>query len=72
MFPTLTLTKPDNALHSSFLVFLLLFLSTITLAQENQSASTRANPVDWVNPYIGTAGAGSDYGGTMPLVTTPG
>jgi len=28
-------------------------------------------PVDWVNPYIGTAGPGSDYGGTMPLVTTP-
>jgi predicted alpha-1,2-mannosidase len=24
-----------------------------------------------VNPYIGTAGGGSDYGGTMPLVTTP-
>jgi predicted alpha-1,2-mannosidase len=24
-----------------------------------------------VNPYIGTAGVGSDYGGTMPMVTTP-
>ncbi len=29
------------------------------------------NEVGWVNPYIGTAGGGSDYGGTMPLVTTP-
>lgn len=32
-----------------------------------------ADPVDWVNPYIGTGGTliGPDYGGTMPLVTTP-
>ena len=30
-----------------------------------------AEPVDWVNTYIGTGGGGSDYGGTMPLVTTP-
>ena len=26
---------------------------------------------DLVNPYIGTAGGGSDYGGTMPFVTVP-
>ena len=32
---------------------------------------TTKSPVDWVNPYIGTAGPGSDYGGTMPLVTAP-
>ncbi|PYY17059.1 MAG: glycoside hydrolase family 92 protein, partial [Acidobacteria bacterium] len=52
---------------------MLLFSSGITFAQANESAAppTRTNPVDWVNPYIGTAGAGSDYGGTMPLVTTP-
>jgi len=33
-----------------------------------------AEPVDWVNTFIGTAGGseiGPDYGGTMPLVTTP-
>jgi putative alpha-1,2-mannosidase len=30
-----------------------------------------ATPVDWVNTYIGTGGGGSDYGGTMPFVTTP-
>ena len=30
-----------------------------------------ASPVDWVNTYIGTSGVGSDYGGTMPFVTTP-
>jgi predicted alpha-1,2-mannosidase len=32
-----------------------------------------AEPVDWVNTYIGTgvSGIGADYGGTMPLVTTP-
>src|ERR1700743_386083 len=30
-------------------------------------------PVDWVNTYIGTGGSGNgpEYGGTMPLVTTP-
>jgi len=31
----------------------------------------RRAPVDWVNPYIGTAGGGTEYGGMMPLVTTP-
>ncbi len=30
-----------------------------------------ASPVDWVNTYIGTGGGGSDYGGTMPFVTSP-
>ena len=33
--------------------------------------SSGETPVAWVNPYIGTAGGGSEYGGTMPLVTTP-
>ncbi len=33
--------------------------------------SSGETPVTWVNPYIGTAGGGSEYGGTMPLVTTP-
>ncbi len=33
--------------------------------------SSGRTPVDWVNPYIGTAGGGNEYGGTMPLVTTP-
>jgi predicted alpha-1,2-mannosidase len=30
-----------------------------------------AGPLEWVNTYIGTGGGGSDYGGTMPFVTTP-
>jgi predicted alpha-1,2-mannosidase len=31
------------------------------------------SPVDWVNTFIGTGGSanGPEYGGTMPLVTTP-
>jgi predicted alpha-1,2-mannosidase len=31
------------------------------------------SPVDWVNTFIGTGGSGNgpEYGGTMPLVTTP-
>ena len=36
-----------------------------------QAATSPATPVDWVNTYIGTGGGGVDYGGTMPLVTTP-
>ncbi|MEP7044177.1 MAG: GH92 family glycosyl hydrolase [Dokdonella sp.] len=32
-----------------------------------------SSPVDWVNTYIGTGGSsnGPEYGGMMPLVTTP-
>src|SRR5437588_104446 len=36
-----------------------------------EPAEDGASAVDWVNTYIGTGGGGSDYGGTMPLVTTP-
>ncbi|TLY90352.1 MAG: glycoside hydrolase family 92 protein, partial [Gammaproteobacteria bacterium] len=36
-----------------------------------EPAEDGASAVDWVNSYIGTGGGGSDYGGTMPLVTTP-
>ncbi len=35
------------------------------------AASGPVTPVDWVNTYIGTGGGGVEYGGTMPLVTTP-
>src|SRR5579884_3345944 len=45
----------------------LLFVTTSALSAQE----TTKSPVDSVNPYIGTAGGGSDYGGTMPLVTTP-
>ncbi|WP_426662034.1 GH92 family glycosyl hydrolase [Rhodanobacter aciditrophus] len=33
------------------------------------ASSAPTTPVDWVDPHIGTAGTGSEYGGTMPLVT---
>ncbi|MFL6438977.1 MAG: GH92 family glycosyl hydrolase [Terriglobales bacterium] len=49
------------------LSFVLLFLAPAMLLAQTPART----PVDWVNPYIGTAGVGSDYGGTMPLVTTP-
>ncbi len=48
------------------------FLCVLGVITGSLSAQeTAKTPVDWVNPYIGTAGPGSDYGGTMPLVTTP-
>jgi len=51
----------------SFLLMCVLFITTSALTGQ----VTTKTPVDWVNPYIGTDGPGSDYGGTMPLVTTP-
>jgi predicted alpha-1,2-mannosidase len=47
--------------------FVLLLLAPAMLFAQKPTRT----PVDWVKPYIGTAGVGSDYGGTMPLVTTP-
>ena len=49
------------------LVCLAAFCATAQAADD----AARATPVDWVNTYNGTAGSGSEYGGTMPLVTTP-
>ncbi len=40
-------------------------------ARADCSTGAPAGPVDWVNTYIGTGGGGVEYGGTMPLVTTP-
>jgi len=47
------------------LLSLLWLLPAISRAQ--------GEPVDWVNTFIGTGGStnGPEYGGTMPLVTTP-
>ncbi len=42
------------------------FLALCTLA-----TSAQADPVDWVNLYIGTGSGPIGYGGTMPFVTTP-
>jgi predicted alpha-1,2-mannosidase len=50
----------------------LLFLFSIaTLA--GAEVPSDETPVDWVNTFIGTGGSGRgpEYGGTMPLVTTP-
>jgi predicted alpha-1,2-mannosidase len=41
------------------------------VAPHPAGAAGQQSPVDWVNTYIGTGGGGSDYGGTMPFVTTP-
>jgi len=48
---------------------ILSIVSTITFA--NHVDTTASTPVDWVNAFIGSQGEGSEYGGTMPLVTTP-
>jgi predicted alpha-1,2-mannosidase len=42
-----------------------------TGAQAERATGVPSSAVDWVNTYIGTGGGGVDYGGTMPLVTTP-
>ncbi|HWM67004.1 MAG TPA: glycoside hydrolase domain-containing protein, partial [Steroidobacteraceae bacterium] len=45
----------------------------VLLAISAVCTAANAEPVDWVNTFIGTGGSGSgpEYGGTMPLVTTP-
>src|ERR1700731_2128591 len=50
----------------------LLFLFSIATLAGAEVPSDKA-PVEWVNTFIGTGGSshGPDYGGTMPLVTTP-
>jgi predicted alpha-1,2-mannosidase len=45
-----------------------------TNAGQGATGSRSATVLDWVNTYIGTGSSGfggSDYGGTMPFVTTP-
>ena len=44
-----------------------------SLAAIAQPAAAHAaqDPVDWVNPYIGTGSGPIGYGGTMPFVTPP-
>jgi predicted alpha-1,2-mannosidase len=48
-------------------------LATLSLLALATAARADTTPVDWVNTYIGTGGSahGPEYGGTMPLVTTP-
>ena len=48
------------------------FLAMCITVQATGAVSD-TTPVDWVNTYIGTGGSsnGPEYGGTMPLVTTP-
>lgn len=56
--------RPRCLFLSTFHLFaaLIIFLSPGPLLAEN---------VDYVNPYIGTAGGGTEYGGTMPFVQPP-
>jgi predicted alpha-1,2-mannosidase len=52
----------------------LLAICTLAISAAARATGTvTGTPVDWVNTYIGTGGSsdGPDYGGTMPLVTTP-
>ncbi len=57
--------------NGSRLLWLWLSLACATLHATDSYGDV--TPVDWVNTYIGTGGSsdGPDYGGTMPLVTTP-
>ncbi len=43
----------------------------LLVARTAVAGTPARTPVDWVNPYIGTRGEGSSYGGMMPLVTAP-
>jgi predicted alpha-1,2-mannosidase len=45
--------------------------SCVSLRAQLRSAAPTPDPVDWVNPYIGTGAGPIGYGGTMPFVTPP-
>ena len=66
--------SPPNSITSNFRARLAgAFALVLAVAATPLFAASTAQttPVDWVDPHIGTAGIGSEYGGTMPLVTTP-
>jgi predicted alpha-1,2-mannosidase len=62
--------KLNLAVNARGAWFALIVLAGIGCSAQAADPSP-ASPVDWVNTYIGTAGNGSEYGGTMPFVTTP-
>lgn len=57
-----------NPVRAGLAAGVFLFLGTASVLAATAAPPT---PADWVDPYIGTVGSGSEYGGTMPLVTTP-
>ena len=59
-----------RALHRAGRICLILALCAAGVARAGQDRAA-ATPVDWVNTFIGTGGEGAEYGGTMPLVSTP-
>src|SRR6202789_4642838 len=50
---------------STFRLIALIVLCT------TMAAAQQADPVDWVNLFIGTGSGAIGYGGTMPFVTPP-
>jgi predicted alpha-1,2-mannosidase len=50
-----------------------LALTSVCRAAHSSAVPSDPSVVDWVNTFIGTGGSsdGPEYGGTMPLVTTP-
>ena len=57
---------------SRFLATLLILATALipAMAQTvNQTKAAHGDPVDWVNPYIGSGSGPIGYGGTMPFVT---
>jgi predicted alpha-1,2-mannosidase len=63
--------QPSLRSYSDWLSAAILLLSILTPDCSAAGAALSDSPVDWVNTYIGTLGEGSEYGGTMPFVTTP-
>jgi predicted alpha-1,2-mannosidase len=57
-------------MHHAARICLILALCAVHAAPASENHAT-TDPVDWVNTFIGTSGEGAEYGGTMPLVSTP-
>ncbi|MGA8939443.1 MAG: GH92 family glycosyl hydrolase [Acidobacteriaceae bacterium] len=52
-------------------MFACIIVFGLSAAAQSGPAPRPQDPVDWVNPYIGTGAGGIGYGGTMPFVTPP-
>ncbi|MBW8733622.1 MAG: glycoside hydrolase family 92 protein, partial [Asticcacaulis sp.] len=72
--PMTALKRAEKGARSVAAVCQIALAATLILAPASASGTEPVSKVDWVNPYIGTAGspqAGSEYGGTMPFVGPP-
>jgi predicted alpha-1,2-mannosidase len=61
----------QSALIKGLALLGFVMLGCLPVCAQQQTGAHKQDPVDWVNPYIGTGSGPIGYGGTMPFVTPP-